>query len=235
VNSESSRNFETNKILGGVGALLTAIGSFVPFAGPVGIVSIIGIILLLISMKGLSENFREPNIWRNAINGFIFGIIGIGIAIVIFAIFLFSMFSSARFFWVPGVVFSFVGLIIGLVIVFAFFLLEAIFYKRAFDLLGTRSGERMFHTGGLLLLIGAVLTIVVIGFVLLFVAWLLIAIAFFSMRAQIQQTSRYATQPPSSAPSTFSGQVQYCQYCGAENKMDATFCTHCGRRLTQET
>jgi hypothetical protein len=54
---ESSRNFESNKMLGGVGAILTAIGSFVPFTGSIGIVAIVGIILMLISIKGLSEDF----------------------------------------------------------------------------------------------------------------------------------------------------------------------------------
>jgi uncharacterized membrane protein len=230
--SESTSSFESNKILGGVGTLLMAIGSFVPFAGPIGIVFIIGIILLLISMKGLSENFREPSIWRNAINGFIFGIIGIGIAIVVFAVFLFSMISSAAFFSAPGVVFGVVGLIFGVIVVFVFFLLEAIFYKRAFDSLAQRSGEGMFHTGGLLLLIGAVLTIVIIGFILLFVAWILLAVAFFSMRSPAQQPTSYATPSQQSTAPPGTGQIKYCPYCGAENKIDAAFCTHCGRKLT---
>ena len=230
---ESTRNFETNKILGGVGALLTAIGSFVPFTGPIGIVSIVGIILMLISLKGLSEEFREPSIWRNTLNGFIFGIIAIAAAIVVFVAFFFAIFNVGRFANPVSLGLGIVGAILGLIIVFVFFVLEAMFYKHAFETLSEKSGERMFRTGGLLLLIGAVLTIVLVGFVLLFVAWILLAIAFFSMKPLAQPASGYSAQYSSTATSIPpSGQNKYCQYCGAENKLDTTFCTHCGRKLT---
>ena len=232
---ESSRNFETNKILGGVGALLTAVGSFVPFTGPIGIVSIVGIILLLISLKGLSEEFKEPAIWRNSLNGFIFGIVAIIAAIVVAFIFIAAVFSFRTFTPLSvgfGAFAVLVG-IVGFIIMFVFYILFATYFRRAFDIIEQKTGERMFHTGGLLLLIGAVLTIILVGFVLLFVAWILLAVAFFSMRPPTQPAPAYST--PYNGPSTSmppSGQSKYCPYCGAENKLEATFCTRCGRRLS---
>ena len=56
---ESNRNFESNRILGGVGALLTAIGSLVVFRGPIGIVGIVGLILVLIAAKGLADEYKN--------------------------------------------------------------------------------------------------------------------------------------------------------------------------------
>ena len=228
---ESTRNFESNKILGGVGALLTAIGSLVLFSGTVGIVGIVGIILVLISMRGLADDFKDYSIYRNAVNGFIFGVIGILIAIAVFAAF---SFLSGFIFAHPIVgVLGILGAIVGWGLMFVFFLIAGVFYKQGFDVLANKSREGMLRTGSLLLLIGSILTVVFIGFFLLFVAWILIAVGLFSLRPTIQPAQTYTApqMPPTSAASS-SGQVRYCSYCGAENKLEGTFCTHCGRRLT---
>jgi uncharacterized membrane protein len=227
---ESSRSFESSKILGGVGAILTAVGSFIPFSASIGIVYIIGIILVLISMKGLAEEFKENAIYRNGLNGFVFGVIGAGVGIAAFAVVLASIISGALFTRPILSVFSILLAIAALFVVFIFLVLAAIFFKRAFEVLETKSGEKMFRTGGLLLLIGAALTIILVGFVLLFVAWILIAISFFSMRPpnQLAQAPMPVAPMQSAAPD---GTVKYCQFCGAENKLEATFCTHCGRKI----
>jgi uncharacterized membrane protein len=230
---ETSRSFESNKILGGVGSILTAIGSFIPFSPSMGIVYIIGIILVLISMKGLSEDLKDLAIFRNAFNGFIFGIIGAVVGIASFAVIIASIFSGFTF---TRPLYSAFGILLAigaLLVVFGLLVIASVFFKRAFEILESKSGEKLFRTGGLLLLVGAVLIIIFgLGFVLLFVAWILIGVAFFSMRAQTQTVS---TQPPTpvapSMGSTPEGNVKYCSYCGAENKLEATFCTHCGRRI----
>jgi uncharacterized membrane protein len=230
---ESSRSFESNKILGGVGAILTAIGSFIPFQSAVGIVYIIGIILVLISMKGLAEDYKEQAIFKNTLNGFIFGIIGVVIGIAAFAAVIASLFSGFLF---TRPLLSAVSILLSLgalLTVFVFLVIAAIFFKRAFELLAAKSGERMFRTGGLLLLIGAALIIVFgLGFVLIFVAWILLAVGFFSMRPPSQPAVVEAPIPATASQSAApEGTVKYCPYCGAENKLEATFCTHCGRRI----
>ncbi len=226
-----SRSFESNKILGGVGALLAALGSFIPFSASIGIVYIIGTILVLISMRGLSEDFKENAVYRNSLNGFIFGVIGAAIGILLFAV------APITAVIVPGrpllTVFN-VFLALGAsVLVFAFLVFASIFFRRAFEILAMKSGEKMFRTGGLLLLIGAVLIIAFgLGFVLLFVAWILLAVGFFSMRPPVQPENIQAPTPVVPAvPSSQLETVKFCQYCGAENKLEATFCTHCGRKI----
>ena len=227
---ESTRNFESNKILGGVGALLTAIGSLVLFSGAVGIVGIVGMILVLISMRGLAEDFRDYSVYRTSVIGFLFGIIGMLIAIAVFAAF--SFFSGFIFAHPIVGVLGILGAIVGWGLMFVFFLVSGIFYKIGFSVLASKSLEGTLRTGSLLLLVGSVLTIVFVGFFLLFVGWILIAVGLFSLKPIIQPGQTYTApqMPPTSAASA-SGQVKYCPHCDAENKLESTFCTRCGRRL----
>ncbi len=230
---QSNRNFESNKMLGGVGAILTAIGSFVPFTASIGILFVIGIILVLVSMRGLSDDFQDRRIFGNAINGFIFSLIGIIVGSVAFGVFISTLF---RGFITSSIAVGFLGLVLGLfalLVAFIFLVISAISYRRAFDILADHSGEKMFRTGGLLFLIGAGLVILFgLGFILMFVAWLLLAVAFFSMRLPVSGAPQAYMAPPPPPTGAPSGQVKYCQYCGAENNINGTYCTHCGRRLT---
>jgi uncharacterized membrane protein len=227
---ESRQSFESNKILGGVGALLAGIGSLVLFSGSVGIVGIVGVVLLLISLRGLAEDFEEPAIFRNAITGFVFGVIGILFAVAVFQAF---AFLSGFIFVHPvmGAV-GLVGAIIAWIVMFVFLLLAGLFFKHVFDVLANRSGEGLLNTGALILLLGSVLTIVFVGFFLLFVSWIIIAVGLFQLRPPMQPTQAYSPPPkPSTSDSASTVTVKYCPHCGAENKPDGTFCTHCGRRM----
>jgi len=55
--SGETLNFESSKTLSGVGAILVAIGSFVP------VLAIVGIILVLIGLKGLAEAYGEKAVF----------------------------------------------------------------------------------------------------------------------------------------------------------------------------
>ncbi len=227
--SESHRNFETNRILAGVGALLTAIGSLVVFSGPIGILGIVGIVLLLISLRGLSDYFRDHVIFKSAATGFIFGVVGVAIAIGVFAAFAFlTGFIFAH--PVAGAL-GLVGVIAAWFIMYAFFIVETIFLKRSFDILASRSLISLLRTGGTILLIGGALTVVFVGFFLMFVAWIIIAAGLFSMREPVVEVQASPYSPAFSTSPESSEQVKHCPYCGAENRADGTFCTHCGRRL----
>jgi uncharacterized membrane protein len=81
-------------------------------------------------------------------------------------------------------------LIIALAALFVFMIISAIFFRKSLSLLSMKSGERIFETAGLLWLIGAVLTIILVGLILIWVAWILIAVGFFSIKTTA------APQPP---------------------------------------
>ena len=177
-------SLESSKTLSGVGAILIAVGSFTSLSGFMGILSLIGIILVLIGMKGLADFYGEKGIFDNALYGFIFGIISVVVAIALFVTALLSGIS-----WSMDMMSemgknraTIGGLLLGWITFVVFVIVEAIFYRKAFSLLSEKSGEKMFDTAGLILLIGAVLTIILIGAILTLIAWILAAVAFFSIK-----------------------------------------------------
>jgi uncharacterized membrane protein len=194
------------------------------------IVSIVGIILLFIGMKGLSEYYKDETIYKDAVRGLIFLIIAavaIAVAIPLFVLGgMFSVFTLGAF----GVGLGIISLIAVVVIVFVFYVLAAVYLRKSFSSLAQKSGEHMFETAGILLLIGAVLTIFfLIGLLLIFVAWIIATIAFFSIKVPQQQyVYAYTAQPTATQQMQAS---RFCPNCGAPQDANATFCARCGKQL----
>ena len=216
---------ESSKTLAGIGAILLFL-SFIPLVG------LIGIIMILIGLKGLAEHYKDDSIYRNAIRGVLFGIIGIiAVSIGVIAAIVggfFSVFTLGA----AGIIGGILTLILILVVAFVFYLLMAMYFKRAFDSLAERSGEQLFHTAGTLLFIGAILTIVGIGLFLIFIAWIIATVAFFSMK--VTPTQQYMKQPYGYIPPPPAASTQakrFCPNCGAPDNANATFCSHCGKQL----
>jgi len=216
-------SLESGKTLGGVGAIFIAIGSVFP---PL---SLVGIILLLVAMRRLADYYEDKGIFDNALWGFIFGIIGIVGAIIVFFLFIFTgaIWSVTTGFAVPLAIGSIIGAI---VVWFVFSLLQAIYYRKAFAILSEKSEEKMFDTAGLLLLIGAILTIILIGALVSLVAWILVAVGFFAIKTLPTPLPPLA---PPQAPAAPTERI-YCQYCGTQNKSDAVFCKKCGKKIAEE-
>jgi uncharacterized membrane protein len=186
-------SLESNKSLGGIGAILLAI----PF------LSLIGIILVLIAMKGMADYYDDNEIFQNAVYGFIFGFIGVIALIAVIIMFAFG-FATISPVTVPLAGFGL--LIIAIIILYLFSLIGAIFYKKSLDSLSEKSKEQMFTTAGLILLIGAAIPL--IGEILKFVAWILAAVGFFSIKKLTQASeSKKAVLPTE--------EKRFCRYCGA--------------------
>jgi uncharacterized membrane protein len=182
-------SLESGKNLAGIGSIFLII--------PVPFLSIVGIIMVLVGMKNLSKAYNDESIWKNTLYAVIFGIIGIvasGVTLV--SLFFGGIFAGAALELgdATGLVGLIAGLIIFLVVAFIFYLLEAIYIRRAFDTLANKSGVGLFRTGGMLLLIGAILTIVLVGLFLIFIAWILILVAFFQIPSSPQ--SQMPPPPP---------------------------------------
>ncbi len=144
---EPSRNFESNRILAGVGAILAAIGALVVFRGPVGIIGIVGMILVLIATRGLADDYKNHAIYRNALTAVTLGLIGTFIAIAVFAAF---DFLSGFIFNHPIVgVLGYIFAIGGWLVMFLFFMLAGVFFNQAFGSLAHSSGVSVLRTGGL--------------------------------------------------------------------------------------
>jgi uncharacterized membrane protein len=183
-------SIESGKNLAGIGSIFLVI--------PVPFLSIVGIIMVLIGMKNLSKAYNDESIWKNTLYAVIFGIIGIiasGLTLV--SLFFGGIFTSTALAEgdATGIIGLITGLILFLVVAFIFYLLEAIYIRKAFNSLANKSGVGLFRTGGLLLLIGAILTIFIVGLFLIFIAWILILVAFFQIPTNSTST-QFQTPPP---------------------------------------
>jgi len=70
----------------------------------------------------------------------------------------------------------------GLSVVWLTLIGSSIFIRRSYGSIASKLHAGMFGTAGLLFLIGAATTILLVGFVILFVAQILLAVAFFSLK-----------------------------------------------------
>jgi uncharacterized membrane protein len=197
---------ESSKTLGGVGSLLMVISPFTGYVGGGigGLLGLVGLILVLISVKGLADHYSDGSIFNNTLYGVIFTIIGgvafAGAMIVGAAGFLSqlnidvanmptdpSVFSEVD--WEGAlnfdIIMDFVAIIVvAVIILFALLVLSAIFYRKSLNTLSEKTGVGLFGTTGMLILIGAVLTIIAIGAVILWVALILLTVAFFSIKTE---------------------------------------------------
>ena len=207
-------NLETSKNLGGIGAILVAIGGLATFgAGYAGLLSLIGIILVLIAAKGLADNYGEAGIFNNALYALIMGVIGV---IALIGVLVFSVFSAFADLGIDTTDWANVGpqlqerlmggdwdfiwkllgaVVLAWVVLSICVIIAAIFSRKSLNLASAKTGVGMFGIAGILMLIGGILAIVAIGYLLIWIAWILIAVAFFSIRTTATQQTAPA-QPP---------------------------------------
>ncbi|MDW5564303.1 MAG: DUF996 domain-containing protein [Methanomassiliicoccus sp.] len=191
---------ETSKLLGEIGALLLVVS---PFGGSIGnALGLVGLVLLLVVFNDLAEHYGDRAIFRNVLWGIVIFVVGVVIAAAIISIaaagaltqigLQMSSWSDPAS-W-QGVDWNglnynalapyFAAMIIALIILFAMTVVAAFYMRKSFLILSHRTGVGMFATSGLILLIGAILTIVLIGFLLLWIAMILLAIAFFRWKIE---------------------------------------------------
>ena len=205
---------QSNKTLGGVGALLMVISPFL-VSGFTLVVGLVGLILVLIAVKGLSDHYNEASIFNNSLYGVILSIVGVVVFVAALFVTALSFFRNvlgielstawsdptafSNIDWTEAIVFdnlmAHVAALVGsLAILFIFVAVAAIFYRKSLTTLAEKTGVGRFGTAGLLLLVGAVLTIIAVGFLLIWVTLILLTVAFFQIRAE-------PPQPPPMTPS----------------------------------
>jgi uncharacterized membrane protein len=233
-------NFQYSKTLAMEGSILTILG-LVPTVGWV--LGIIGIILLLRSLKEFGNYYQDNEIYKNALTGvkyYIVALIALAVSGGGFIVGLVNGdFSSFATFVNSTGVGNAIGLAVGiafLVVTFVFYVLAAMHLRKTFNTLAQKTGEHSFETAATLLWVGALLTIIGVGVLLIFVAWIFAVIGFFTMKSPLQQQP-YTPQPygynPQSAQSTVgSSQTQsYCSNCGAPLKPESSYCSSCGKKV----
>ena len=204
--------FESSKMMSAVGALLLVIGAV---AGAVmsfsGVLSLVGLILLLIGLKGLATHYNEDGIFSNALYAVIIAIVGCVIGVGVIAASAVSALSELDIDWASMEDWANVGpdvanvfadfdfsaiatllgaLLIGLVILYVVMIVAMIFFRKSMNQVSEKSGVGLFSTAGLLMLIGAIIPVV--GWLLIWIGAILVTVAFFQMK---EDTATATTQP----------------------------------------
>jgi len=180
------------KTYGGVGAILSLVGGFVPFAGEV--VSIIGLILVLIAVKYISDEARKKEIFNNYLIAFILSIVSIIIAIAAFITFigtdiLFNMAKLKELYNFTGLKHLAAGIIVALLIFWIMLIISSLFLRKSYYTIAEHTHVDLFHTTGLLYFIGALTLIVIIGAFIILIAKILEIISFFSLPEELPEKS----------------------------------------------
>lgn len=198
--------------------------------------SVIALILFFLAMYRLSHYYSEQSIFKNVLYGFLIAIISGVIAVIIEFAFIASLSGQIPALGVTTPSTGAVGALVAqmmigfaaiFVIAFISSILSAVLYWRAFTKLGEKSNVESFKTAGLLYLIGSVLAIVIIGYVLIWIAWIFAAKGYRQLKPQTSTTTpSYPSTYPPSNPNKI-----YCSYCGTENESNAIYCKNCGKPL----
>ena len=218
-------SFQYSKTLAMEGSILLLLG-LVPYVGWV--LGIIGVVLLLRGMKEFANYYQDNEIYQNSLTGvkyYIVALIALAAAGAGFVVgFVINGFPGT--FGIGNAAGIAVGIAF-LVVAFVFYVLAATHLRKTFNTLAQKTGEQSFATAGTLLWVGSILTIIGIGVLLIFIAWIFAVIGFFTMKSPQQQPNGY--NPPTITPPTQA--TRFCPNCGAPVSIDATFCSHCGKQL----
>jgi uncharacterized membrane protein len=174
------------KTLGGIGSILVLL-TVAPTVGAV--LGIVGFVMILVAVKYISDNLNEKKIFGNMLRAVILSIVGIAVASIVVLGTVLNAFQNGYFGsnFVPSpnvttaqwITFGTeIGL--GLFAAWIFFLVSAV-YLRSYNSIGSKVNVHIFSTAGLLYLIGAATAVIGVGFVILFVAEIMTAVAFFSL------------------------------------------------------
>lgn len=134
---------------------------------------------VLIAYFKASDELGEPEIKNNTLKAIIAGIIGIIVFIAGGGTMMLTMISAMR--EGEGMHFGGASFLV-MVIAWVLLLVASWFWYRANTILSEKTGVGLFKSGGLLMFIGAVLMIVMIGWLISLIGEILLIVAWFSVK-----------------------------------------------------
>jgi len=159
------------KILGGLGTIFILL-SWIPYIG--WLLALTGLILLSIALKKISNQAPSKGIFKNWIISIV---ISVTAAIILFFTILGAMstYSSSE---------QNLLILLTYLIGVGTYIVVGILYKKIFMGVYELTNESLFKTSANLFFWGGILSIIVIGGFLFFIAWIIVAIAFFSLKTK---------------------------------------------------
>ena len=172
-------NIRSEKNMGLWGAILTLVGSFIPYVG--GVISLIGFVLILLALKGIGDAVNDERPFKNYLYGVIFAIGGLIVIIVL----LLGTFAIVPAGWRLSESAG-IGLVILFFILFVALIVGAAYFqKRAWLAMHEITGTKEFKDAATWVWWGALTAIILIGFLLLLIARIFVIIAFNNMPEEL--------------------------------------------------
>ncbi len=162
---------------------------FIPIIFLFSAAGLVGFVLYMVGIKGLSVRYQTPAIFNNALYALLTGVIGtLVIAGVAFALIFASLSSAFRSVIPPGTIdtLNTTGLLANILIPIMIAaqvvgLISTIFYYRSFKILSEKTSIKRFRTVGLLFPVGVISAILLMLIGAIFVAINFIAVTNISM------------------------------------------------------
>ena len=170
------------KLMGGIGAILELVGGFIPYLRWV--LPLAGLVLVLLALKKISDETGKPTIFKDFLVSVIFMAIGNILFSAMLAMglitFLSSLGKGANIPHFGSVFFA------SLLLCWVFLIIGAYFLLTSFNSLAEATGEGTFKTAAILIFFGAILSIIIIGYVVSFVGEIIEVAAFFSLPDRLE-------------------------------------------------
>jgi uncharacterized membrane protein len=189
--SEEMTSLSEAKVLGGIGSILVLLTA-VPSVGA--LFGIAGFIMILLAIKNISLVVNEKPIYSNMLTAVVLaiGAIAVGAVTIVGAIYHvlgMGSFVGSHFVLAPQLApatwFGLAAVAIGgILAVWALLVASAVFVRRTYNSMANKLNVHLFETAGLLYLIGAATSIILVGFPIILIAQILLTVAFFSIQEQ---------------------------------------------------
>ncbi len=171
---DTSDEIKSAGTLGLAGVILMLVGTLLGFVSYVGILGLVGVILVLIALNKLSKAYNNEAIWRNALYGFVMGIVGVVVLVIAVFAYLMPMLALHALPMIVPPPHGFgtsllVFFIVLFIIAYVFIVLEYRFFRDAYRELARSSGINDFNDAAKWYWYGALLFIILVGAILILV------------------------------------------------------------------
>jgi uncharacterized membrane protein len=180
------------KTYGGVGSILTLL---VPVPGLGWLLAIVGFVLILLAVKNISDYFKDESIMNSMLVSILAAVAGLAASAVIVLDSFTRFMGQHSLAWTDfGQNFNpatipvgdwlglFASVAAGLVVLWVLLTVSGFYLRKGYAKIATDLNVGMFGTAGLVFFIGTATTIVLVGFLLIPLALILLAVAFFSIQ-----------------------------------------------------
>ncbi len=217
------------KVFGGIGAILSLVGAFVPGFGSV--VSIIGLVLVFVAVKYIADETKDHPIFKNYMLFFLCNIIALVAAVAIFfaigGLSIISTMQSLSNLTNPSEIMDAIaplltGCVVALLVGWILLIIGTLYLRKSYNSIAEHTKVDLFKTTGLLYFIGAITLVVIVGALIILIAKILEIIAFFSLPD---------TLPKAGASTEESG--RRCPNCGRVIPEDAKTCPYCSKKFEE--